>query len=53
MPANRELRILNRIQMTVESLNSQTRAHVPYGKCAIGTPRDEKVRIGLESQRVH
>ena len=51
--AHRELSILDRIEMSVEGLDSEACSHVPDGQRAIGTTRHEEVSVGLEGQGVY
>lgn len=48
-----ECTVIYSVEMTEESLNGQTRAHVPDGDGAIGATTDEEVGEGLEVQTVN
>lgn len=53
MAADGELRVLDRVQVPIECLDGEARAHVPDREGAVRTARDEEVRVRLEGKRVH
>ncbi len=51
--AHAELGVLDGVQVPVEGLDGQACAHVPDREGAVRGTRDEKVRVGLERERVY
>lgn len=53
LAANRKLGVIDRVQMSVESLHGKSSAHVPDRNSLVSGPRDEKIRERLEVESVH
>lgn len=53
LSANRELSVIDGVQMAVESLHSQACSHIPDGQGAISGATHEEVGEGLEVKAVY
>ena len=53
LASDRELGVVDGVQVAVESLHCQTRAHVPNRDTLIGSPAHEEIGEGLEVEAVH